>query len=71
MRELINNCIDELDANRAYYSTLPLFLLCNFGDRQDVSVMDKIVTAIEQVAGLLLFVFVVVPLGLVGKVIGR
>jgi hypothetical protein len=67
MRELIDNCISELDANRPYLNlSLPMFLLRNFADGQGA---DKIVTTIEQVSGLLLFVFVVVPLGLLGKVI--
>jgi len=41
------------------------------GDRLDVSATDKIVGRIELIFGLLLFVFVVVPLGLFGKVVRR
>jgi len=70
--ELIDNCMSELDENRPYLNlSLPMFLWFlwhNFGDEQGT---DGIVTVVEQTLGLVLFLFVVVPLRLIGKVIRR
>jgi len=70
MSELVANCIAELDDDVGYLRH-PLDLLATIitPDRLDAGVGDKFISAVERVAGLVLFVAVVLPLGVVGKVI--
>jgi hypothetical protein len=70
MSELVASCIAELDDDLPYLRH-PLALLTTIitPDRLDVEVGDKLIGVAERMAGLVLFVAVVLPLGVVGKVI--
>jgi hypothetical protein len=71
MSELVAGCMAELDDD-AVYLRHPLHLLTTIitPDRLDVEVGDKLIGVVGRVAGLVLFVAVVLPLGIVGKLIG-
>jgi hypothetical protein len=71
MSELIADCIAELDDDLPYLRR-PLQLATTIitPDRLDVGAGDKLIEAVERVAGLMLFVAVVLPLGIVGKITG-
>jgi hypothetical protein len=61
----------ELDDDLVYLRH-PLHLLTTIitPDRLDAEAGDRLIGAVERVAGLALFVAVVLPLGIVGKLIG-
>jgi len=70
MSELVVSCMSELDDDLVYLRhPLQLFTTIITPDRLDTGTGDKFISAVERVAGLALFVAVVLPLGVVGKVI--